>query len=197
MWWRIALFLIIVGGVLVAFAVEERNVSAGATEQPEVLTLKALIARGPDGNPNVVITDYVLGDNYVYEESKNTKVWSKVYVPVAPRDEVAVKEDGEADITNVRAIVVSKHVSDEAGIASRLEKDRLPGLVTNKITKLGTEEKRLLHQSYPNADLEHCLIIEEGREPSGAGKVLLLGGGGAALVLAGIAAFILGIVRRR
>jgi hypothetical protein len=163
-----------------------------------VISLKQLIARGPEGNPNIILTDYVIDKKAgVVESKERSKTWTKVWVPAAPKDEVTVFPDGRADFPNVRAILMSTHVSNETELATRLQKDRLPGMVTNRVTKLGPTEKRLLRESYPNTDLDRCLIIEEGREPSGVGKVMALGAAGVILVLAGIGALIVGIVRRR
>ena len=59
-----------------------------------------------------------------------------------------------------------------------------PPLLTNGLVSLGSEERNLLSTSYPATDFDKCLIIQEGREPAGAGQQILMIGGGILLCLA-------------
>jgi hypothetical protein len=73
----------------------------------------------------------------------------------------------------------------------------LQALVTNKIVSLGAEERSLLEQSYPGTDFSRCLIIQEGRQPAGPVKVVLMVGGGGLLGVAGLVVIGFGFVRWR
>lgn len=197
--WRIGILLLIASFFLLGFAWMERNLAVGASTTPEEISLKDLIARGPEGNPNIILKDYELGDNYVYDKEKYSKSWKKVWVPV-----MAVTDPEHADppgrhaaVKNVQAILVSTRVKNESELVDRLDQERLPGMVTNRIDSLGYQEKELLSKSYPNANLDKCLIIEEGREPAGSGKLVALGGGGILSLLGGIGFLALSFVRRK
>jgi hypothetical protein len=58
--------------------------------------------------------------------------------------------------------------------------------VTNKIVSLGGQERTLLEQSYPGTDFSRCLIIQEGREPAGWTKLIIMVGGGSLATLIGL-----------
>ena len=78
MFWRLRLgiFGLFCGGMLL-IAGYRRNGSWGRPPPatPEELTLEALIARGPDGNPNVRVRDFVLGDNYAFCSDDSGSCW--------------------------------------------------------------------------------------------------------------------------
>ena len=54
----------------------------------------------------------------------------------------------------------------------------MEGLLINRITSLSFDEQRLIHESYPQANLSEILIFEEGRKPSRPIEIFLLFGGG-------------------
>jgi hypothetical protein len=85
---------------------------------------------------------------------------------------------------NVQALIYSTHVQNQAEI-TKLTVPRLRGLVTNRISSLGSEERKFLKQGYPSIDFDRCLIIEEGREPKGSQLIALNLGGGAGLIVVG------------
>jgi len=62
--WRLRLGIagLVLGGMLLFAGFREWQLGAAASAQPEDLTLEQLIARGPDGNPNVRLHDFQLGD---------------------------------------------------------------------------------------------------------------------------------------
>ena len=59
-------------------------------------------------------------------------------------------------------------------------------MVVNKIESLSPKERALLQPAYPGVDFNKCWIVEEAREPAGAGKYMAFFGGGAALALLGL-----------
>jgi hypothetical protein len=180
----IGIMLLIFGGILFGVGWQERGMAANASAQPEEISLKNLIARGPDGNPNIILTDYVLCENLVYE-SKNGR-WTKVWIPAIPTTDLPPNATKVGRPGNIRALVFSINAGNEAEVEQRCQQPKLRALVTNKIVSLGGQEKKLLEQNYPGTDFARCLIIQEGREPAGSTKLLLMLGGGSVLVLAGL-----------
>ncbi|MGB0371144.1 MAG: hypothetical protein ACPGN3_07300 [Opitutales bacterium] len=67
-----------------------------------------------------------------------------------------------------------------------LEAETIEGLVINRIASLDAEEEGLLRQSFPSINLDHVLILEEGRQPSPASTSFGMMGGGSALALLGL-----------
>ena len=70
--------------------------------------------------------------------------------------------------------------------------DTVQGLVINMIGGLDSEEKGLLRETFPTADLDKVLIVEDGRKPASLGKSLGMTAGGGILALLGVGGFILG-----
>jgi hypothetical protein len=186
---RFGIAMIVFGVIIFFLGVNEKRLADVSSREPETISLKKLIERGPEGNPNIVLTDYQLCDNFVYEGKKVAGQivgsWSKVWVPIVPSTGPAPGNIAIAAPTqNVQALIFSKHVDDQ-GQFVKLMGPRLRGLVTNRISSLGAEEKKFLKQGYPAIDFDRCLIIDEGREPSGSDRIALYLGGGAALVAVG------------
>jgi hypothetical protein len=78
-------------------------------------------------------------------------------------------------------------------LENRLNKPKVQGMVTNRITSLDSKIRTLLQQSYPKTDFDKCLIIQEDRTPFNRSLVFAMGGGAIlSLLLAlvcGISAF--------
>ena len=179
--WRLRLGL---AGLGVAFALlfagfREWQLGAAASAQPEDLTLEALVARGPGGNPHVRVSDFVLGDNYVYFTDDGGFRWTSVLIPAVP----TTMGDQSAHVLIPKVIVKTTHVADEEQLEPLRARSRLQGLVINRIEELGSEEKEILLQDYPGIDFHKCIILEEGRAPSDGTKLFLMGGGGLASLL--------------
>jgi hypothetical protein len=186
--WRLVICLAVVGIGLLLWGGMEWSLGRGASSKPERITLNQLIARGPEGNPNIILTDFELGDNFVYETKNGA--WSGVYVPAFPAGEVKPGAGPGQPPAAVKAVIFSLNVHSEGEIGPVLGKRELPALVTNRIRSLGSEEKNLLQQHYgAGIDVNKCLLIQEGRTPmSGAVLVLIFGGG--LLALAGAVAVV-------
>jgi hypothetical protein len=194
MLWRIGIGMAVIGACLIGWGVMEWRLGRGASSTPERISLKQLIARGPEGNPNIILTDFVLCQNFVVTE-KNGR-WDNIYMPVVPADE-ANQGAGPVRATNVKAVLFSLNVHAEADIARLLDKKELPALVTNRIRSLGSEEKDLLQKNYGGIDANTCLIIQEGRTPFSGALLGLMFGGGAVLVLGGIGMVAFGVIAAR
>ncbi len=192
----LGIVLVFLGSVLAVVGWQERGLAAAASEKPEEISLKDLIARGPEGNPHVILRDFELcNGDYVVEEHYGH--WTKIWVPIVPTDPNNPDAEPPEHPTNIRALLFSVNVANEADIANRLDQPRIQALVTNRITSLGSEERRLLESKYPGTDFKSCLIIQEGREPAGLVKLILMIGGGGFLALAGCGLIGILLVRSR
>jgi hypothetical protein len=180
---RVGFFFAALGVVLIGIGVMEMVRNRGASATPEEITLKQLIARGTEGNPNVAIRDFRLGDNFVYETKGTSTRWNKVCIPIVPADE-APRGPGPFRPTNVRAILMSFNAHNEGEVAALRGRTRLEALV-NRIGSLDKEEKKLLEQSYPGTDFSQCIILLEGRKPFSGVVIGGMLGGGALMLLVG------------
>jgi hypothetical protein len=184
----------------------EWRLGRGASATPERISLKQLLARGPEGNPNIILTDFELGDNFVYETKNNR--WTGVYVPAVPTGDpnagAGPGRQGEPNAgagpgrpTRINAVIFSLNVHNEAEIKTILGRRELPALVTNRIRSLGSEEKRLLENSYgAGIDVNKCLIIQEGRTPMSGAILALMFGSGALLLLWAAGLAVAGFIQR-
>ena len=183
MFWRLRLGIagLVLGGMLLFGGFQEWRLGAAASTTPDDLTLEALIARGPDGNPNVRVSDFMLGDNYVYFTDDSGFRWDNVLIPAVPKS----MGEQSAHVLNPQVIVKTAHVASEDDLDTLRSRTKMQGLVINRIEELGSDEKDLLRKDYPGLDFNKCLILEEGRQPSEFTKVFLMSGGGMALLFGG------------
>jgi hypothetical protein len=181
--WRLRLGIagLVLGGMLLFAGFREWQLGSASSAQPEDLTLEALIARGPDGNANVRVSDFVLGDNYVYFTDESGIYWTSILVPAMPK----TMGDQSSHVLIPKVIVKSKHVANEDQLDALHARVQLQGMVINRIEELGSEEKEILLKDYPGIDFTKCIILEEGRQPSDSAMLFLMGGGGLALLLGG------------
>lgn len=204
---RLAIILVVLGGMAAYYGVQEWRLAASASATPQEISLKDLIARGPGDNAHILLKEFIPCDNYIYSKKENNNNWDEVWVPVIPPDALPKLENlklgpGALPLQqqiapgNVQAIIKSTHIHNETEL-ERLEKQpTLQGMVVNKISSIGSEEKTKLIESYPGTDFNRCLIIEDGRTPAGMGLVVASLGGGGVLVLVGIGLALLGLLRR-
>lgn len=185
---RFGIGALVIGGGLLIVGCMEWNVSRKSSKQPEEVSLKDAIGRGVEGNPNIILKDFRLCENFVYEENATTKAWNKVWVPVV------VSGQGGPGIgtgpQGIEALIFSIEVRNVDDLRRRCDVPKLRALITNKIVSVGAGEKKLLQQAYPSANIDRCLIIQEGREPAGAGKLFFMIGGGSLGILTGLGLFV-------
>jgi phage FluMu protein Com len=192
-----------IGGLVIAVVLGvltwlEGTIAFQSSAQPEDFTLKALIARGPDGNPYVRVSQFVLCPNYVNQfNTKNPGVWTHVWIPAVPLDEVKFGPNKEP-ITpnNVKILFFSTSIRNEQELGNRLAREKVEGLVNTR-TSLSSETRRLLQQSYGGIDLDKCIILQEGRTPFSRGLIYLMGGGAIIFLLVGTGLLILAFARKR
>jgi hypothetical protein len=198
---RFSVVVILLGVGLVVYGLYEWRLAGPASAQPEEISLKNLIARGPAGNPNIVLKDFDLCDNFVESHHQNegpNAPWTEVWVPVVPSDR---PQPGPFPFNRrprqFDAILFSTRVRNHADILTYCALPRLRSMVINRIQGLGAEETNLLQQSYPDTDFSKCLIIHEGREPASPLTLTSLFGAGILLVLTGFGTLLFGMLGRR
>jgi hypothetical protein len=190
MQWRLIIVLAVIGCALMFVGGVEWRLGRGASSTPERISLAKLIARGPEGNPNIILTDFQLSDGDYVIQKKNG-AWEGVYVPVVPAGQPQPGGAPGRPGAPIKAVIFSLNVHSEAEVNTVLGKRELPALVTNRTRSLGSDEYNLLKQSYGGAiDLDHCLIIQEGRTPMSGAVISLLFGGGLLLVLGAVGIFV-------
>jgi hypothetical protein len=187
---RVALVLLVMGGGLLVAGFKEVTLLNASSRNPETISLAKLADRGPQGNPNIILTDFRLCNNFVQQTrthwGQKEERWDSVWVPIVPRDEGLRRLFGAgAAGRNVQAIIFSKHVGSKAELA-KLAVPQLRGMVINAIASLGADQLKLLQQAYPGIDFERCMIIEDGHEPASAALLSLYLGVGGLLALLGV-----------
>jgi hypothetical protein len=185
---KVAIALLIVAILLGFLTYSEGNLAFKSSPYPEEILLKDLIARGPDGNANVVVTNFCLCANYAYEADRNNNnFWKKLWVPVVPVEEVDQAAEAPPKPNRVKALFFSTQIHDAGSMNVALNQTKVQGLVTNRIESVHAQVRQLLQQNYPGTNFDACLIIQVGRTPFsrtvvylfGAGSLLaLLGAGG-------------------
>ena len=177
--WRLRLGItgLVLGGMLLFACYHEWRLGSAASAQPENLTLEQLIARGPNGNPNVRLRDFQLGENFAYFTDNHGIYWTRVLVPAVP----STMGEQAAHVLIPKVIIKSTHVANKEQLDSLHARTQMQGLVVNRIESLGKDERELLVEDYPGIDFDNCIIFEEGRKPSDGTMIFLMGGGGLAL----------------
>ena len=195
---RFSWAMIVGGGVLVFLAVQDMRLNATAQKEPQQITCAELEKNGAGDNAHIVLQDFLLTTSaFVYEEQSGGR-WSKVWVPAVPlggeyHRKVLSMLDEQGNLrgnlptpAKVKVIVKSSKVANERELNQLADQDTLQGMVVNLISSLGSDEKKLLKESYPFVNFDDCHIVEVGRKPAGTGKLLGFGGGGAVLALLGV-----------
>ena len=190
---RLAIGAFIVSLVMFYMAQKEWTLAAGASDQPEEMTLAALIQRGPEGNPHVTISDFDSAGEFVYAQKRGT--WTKVWIPIAPLIKLELPPEGKlpklpAKPTAVQALIYSTRVNNEKEADKVALQEKIQGMVINLIESLGYKEKELLQQSYPGTDFNRCIIFELDRKPGGSTAIIYVGIAVAAIVVGVVVLFV-------
>jgi hypothetical protein len=171
----------VLGGLFAWYGFKERDIAQASSATPDTLTLSQLIARGPDGNANVVVTDYVALRPHVMHRGKRGR-WSGAWVAVVPKDDAPA---GGGPPKAVRAFVFSG-ARDPDAVYQRLSNPQLPRMVSNRIMTPNDSEKDELQGLFPQADFSTCVYFHEGREPASEERSALM-------IYGGIAAGVIGL----
>src|SRR5262245_20731847 len=123
--------LILIGIVVAWIGLNERDVAAMSTQAPEEISLEKLLARGPIGNPNIILTDFSLCRDIVYHLHQ-----PRVWIPIVPGD----IDDFPERLALVHALLVSNNVQNQEELRLRCAKPKLPALVANRLGGLMDDE---------------------------------------------------------
>jgi hypothetical protein len=175
----------ILGGLFTWYGFKERGIAQESSQTPETIPLSKLIARGPEGNANIILTDYAAIRPYVIQRGRRGR-YSGTWVPVVPKDAAQPDAPGGAPKA-VKAFVYSTKGSDPEEVYRRLSNPHLPGMVSNKIMTPNSAAEDELQELFPQTDFSTCIYIHEGREVSSEEKSMLMIFGGIVAVLIGIA----------
>lgn len=195
------LLTLLFGGFGLYSAYQQYQLRQMSSDQPQTLTCRELIDKGPGTNVYVVVTDFkFLGEQIVVQNRGRfvkTEPWQKAWVPV-----LAVGGDGQPDKTAV--VILDTDSIITRGQLQALEKTgKIRGLVVNGVAALGDKEAKLLREAYPYLDMDKCYSIRQEATGESTGTGLMVAGvGGALLVLVTlilwtIAGFLLRALKRQ
>jgi hypothetical protein len=184
---------VVIGIVFLGVGFKEQKLADTSSAEPEPISLARLLERGPNGNPNLILSDFELCENWVYEKKTMVGVavgeWTKVWVPIVPTSDANRAGAGFVNLQdpqNIRTLILSSRVHNENEVAPTLAVKQLSGMVINQIAALSSKEKDLLRQGYPGVNFDNVIIFEENRQPASSEKIGWLLAGGGLLVIVGI-----------
>jgi hypothetical protein len=198
--YRIVIAMIVLGGVLTYWGYQEMSLASKTDPTPQEITCQELSDSGPGDNAHVVMSDFLLCTMaYVYEGvGDSDTAYKTVWVPAVPlggayHQMLLSMLDDEGNLQgnmplprDLAVLVKTSKVTSGEALDRLADRDTLSGLVINEIASLGSQEKKILIDSYPGVDFDKVWILEHGRKPAGAGKMYGLMGGGLALMLVGL-----------
>lgn len=172
--WLVLLF----GIACLYLGIQELRLAQYVDSTPQKITLAQLIEKGPGNNHHVLLSDLHFGHNFVFERKSTGNSTGKVWIPAVPTahkakpgDDADEEKMPEIKPADVRALIKSTRVFNDAEMDRLTSHDKIQGVVINLIESLSTSERQLLEQSYPGADFTKCLIIEEGRQENMTSKM--------------------------
>lgn len=216
---RILLAMVIGGGVLTFFGIQELRVSSGTSSEPADVSLKDLEDGKPIPNNYIKLGKHFAAHHetvYYYSKSKydNSEPGPETsitysYHPVISMDHPFMTElaalflqsknpknpqpnFSPPKIQKFAVLVKTKKFKKLRDIPKPDVADSIQGLVINEIDSLDSDEKKLISQNFPNLDLDKVLILEEDREPASGLKSWGMILGGAALILVAVGIFFVG-----
>lgn len=210
---RIVIILILAGGVLIFFGVRDYILVSGSSQEPLEIDLEDLENDvSIDTNHIKIGPHYALYAGCIFEY--DTDQWSSdeytdytdlnhIYYPIISENHQYFIQLGElaaeyGDIENIPdelwpeiedfPVLVKTTDFDTVGDIPEtwLYEEEVQGIVINKIKSLDSEEKKLLRESFPIADLDTVLLLDKGREPGSSVFPLLMVAGGVILIGIGI-----------
>lgn len=199
---RIAIALLIGGGLLTFFGYNEHKLASSADSEPQNITAADLIANGYGDNAHVNIKDFemITWETIVLTPEDSPNKFEKVWAPVIAFDDPyiqelqALPEDAQTVPPykgQVALILYSTDIPGSGQLESVAMGDTVQGLVINEIDKLGGDELKELKKSL-SIDPDKVIIVEHNRKPKSTGITMLMMVGGVLLILAGPALFVIG-----
>lgn len=213
---RIQLALIIGGGFLGFFGIQEFRVGMGTANEPVAVALKDLEDGEALPNNFIVLDEHFASHHetvYYYSKSKydtsnpgtTTKISYSYHPVVSKAHPFAKKVDDyfkqlannggnisgvpEPKLQTFAVLVKTKKYKTIGDIPPPIVEPSVKGLVINTIDSLDGDERKLISQSFPSLDLDKVLILEEDREPASGLKSTGMILGGVLLIVAGIGWF--------
>ena len=213
---KLKLALVFAGGVIAWLGYNEFRLSEHATESPQPVELAEIEAGRVPDNPHLEIGPHwrmyqeLLFRYEASGEATDDTPIEYAYYPVLSAEHPYfralddAREEGIEQIANdfptvqsFSVLVKTKQFKTVGSLPEGWGKgEPVSGLVVNRIYKLKKDEAELLALSFPGVDLDHVLVLQEGRTPTSRMLVFALLGGGAGTSLAGVAWLLLGIWRK-
>jgi len=191
---RLAIAMIIGGGIFTYFNTREFLLDRRAKAEPEAIDLAKLEAGDTPDNPHLRIGKHFAvfaAGVYEYRKGKNdvgvtpnTKI-TKYFYPVISAEHPFFKELAELakqhggldnvpddaswpQINSFRVLVKTTRFPTVGAIPDDIrDVDSISGVVINSIDPLDKETRNLLLTQFRGADLENVLVLEDGRKPAG------------------------------
>lgn len=213
MLFRLKLALLVGGGVLAYLGYQEYTLSQGASTEPEPVELAALEQGEEPPSAYIRLGGHWLvseGAVYEYETSRfgsdevtdSTEI-NYAYFPVVSTehpyvvatDALAAQYGGFENIPDeewppfgdFRMVVKTTEYATFGRLPTEwLETPSVDGMIINKIGGLDAEERQLLQQSFPAANLDRLLVLDKGRTPQDPMIAMAMMGGGGILALGGL-----------
>lgn len=203
---RFGLVLAVIGVVVAYIGFEESRLAAVADVEPLEVTCLQLETEGYGDNAHVVIRDFVPSlHGFVYETSDNADRWDRVWLPLLSSESEYLqrlqeladtygvfdvpKEEFErlSEAAEFRVLLKSTALRSEAAVDQfGGPGETVRGLIVNAVESLGSDERRLLTESYPNVDIDQVFIVEHNRSPRAQTDIMYFWAGSALLLFLGI-----------
>src|SRR5258708_30800286 len=121
--------------------INEYELASRSSTVPEEIALADLIRRGPAGNPNILLADFDICDDFIYQTRRRSKHWSKVWGPIVPSTQGDTIGDQSAA---VQAFLYSDAVGNEQEVYDRLDRAKLHGMVDATVEKPGIKSSKMI-----------------------------------------------------
>ena len=188
--------IVIIGGIaMLFFGFQEFRLSRGTSSEPQSVNLAEIEAGQIPDNAHVTVGEHTAiypAAVYSYSQSKydtseptaSTSV-SYCYYPIISdshpfivslgklREKYAslqaVPEHEFPRVDDFSVLVKTSRFKTVGSIPEEwTDESDVTGLVINRVASLRSKEKKLIHESFPNVNLDTVLILQEGRKPSSA-----------------------------
>lgn len=182
---RIIIAMLVIGVMLIVYGFREWRLASASGSTPQTITCAQLEANGYGNNAYIHLTGFRVSGHFVYQK-RSDDYWTVAWLPIVSVKNPLPTTAGAVPSAAIKVIVKSNKIHNHAEAEAFALNTSLEGMVINQIESMTSKEIELLRHSYPTTNFDKCWIVEEGREPAGAGKYMAFFGGGALLVLAGL-----------
>lgn len=206
---RLIIVLLVVAGFMVVAGYREIRLSGKCKKEPQTLLLSELLANGYGDNANVQLEGFVITPGeFAVKTSKGSDEWKSAWIPIVAYESVIGQQIIDAREKNtrtpvlrgedLRCILMFKDLKDgEREIDRLMNGEKFQGVIVNDIESLGSEEKKILQNTYRGVNLDKCYLFHVNREPGSAMKGVALAGGGGAVGLVGLGVGAMGFRKKK